>query len=59
MNADGSNERVVTSGSFDWMPAWQPGGKKIAFSSGRTGLFNIWTVTRMGRPEAGDAIQRL
>ena len=48
MKADGTDQMSVTSGNFDWMPAWQPGGNKIAFSSARTGLFNIWTVKSGG-----------
>ena len=48
MKVDGTDLKVLTSDGFDWMPAWQPGGNRIAFSSARTGLFNIWTVNADG-----------
>jgi Tol biopolymer transport system component len=48
MNADGTDQKPVTSRNYDWMPAWQPGGNKIAFASTRSGLFNIWTVNADG-----------
>jgi Tol biopolymer transport system component len=45
---DGSDRKPVTSRSIDWMPAWSPDSKKIAFSSLRSGSFNIWVVNADG-----------
>ena len=41
---------AVTSGTgvADNHPAWSPGGTKIAFSSNRSGAYNIWTVNADG-----------
>src|SRR5262249_5166156 len=34
--------RLTTDPSQDFYPAWSPDGRRIAFASQRTGLFNIW-----------------
>jgi Tol biopolymer transport system component len=34
MNADGTNPSRLTSGHYDWYPAWSPDGNKIAFGRG-------------------------
>jgi Tol biopolymer transport system component len=34
MNADGTGAKRLTSGSYDWYPAWSPEGTKIAFERG-------------------------
>jgi hypothetical protein len=48
MKLDGSDAKSITSGNFDWMPAWSADSKRIAFSSLRSFSFNIWTVGRDG-----------
>jgi Tol biopolymer transport system component len=38
MNADGGHLRQVTKGNLsEGMPTWSPNGKRIPFSSARTG----------------------
>jgi hypothetical protein len=54
-NADGSNDHSLEpAGSLDAMPAWSPDGKTIAFSSRRTGDWEVYTI-----PAAGGAVKRL
>jgi Tol biopolymer transport system component len=48
MKLDGSDRKPVTSREFDWLPAWSPNSKQIAFSSFRSGSLNIWIVNRDG-----------
>ncbi|MFQ5429891.1 MAG: TolB family protein [Phycisphaerae bacterium] len=41
---DGTNEIQLTSLGTNMFPAWSEDGAKIAFSSNRTGSFEIWTM---------------
>ena len=55
MNADGTDKRLLTeSPSIDIAPTWSPDGKKILFSSNRSGYFNLYIVD----VESGD-VERL
>ena len=46
MNADGCGLRQVTSGPFDDRePHWSPDGTRLAFSSDRSGSYDMWLVT--------------
>jgi serine/threonine protein kinase len=45
VNRDGSNWRDLTTDKFfDRYPRWSPDGKKIAFTSDRSGRYEIWTL---------------
>jgi hypothetical protein len=44
----GSSQLLVGNPSSNQEPAWSPDGSTIAFSSNRTGSFNIWTVSTTG-----------
>ena len=45
MNADGSEMRAITSGPFDDRePSWSRDGSRIAFSSDRSGNYDVWDV---------------
>ncbi len=48
MKADGSDRKPVTSRELDLEPTWSPDSKKIAFTSVRSGSWNIWVVNRDG-----------
>ncbi|HEY6091608.1 MAG TPA: DPP IV N-terminal domain-containing protein [Gemmatimonadales bacterium] len=49
MNADGTGETQLTSGSWDdHGPAWSPDGTKIAFHSTRSGTFQIYVMNADG-----------
>jgi imidazolonepropionase-like amidohydrolase/Tol biopolymer transport system component len=46
---EGGTARRLTSGAaFDMQPRFSPDGRRIAFSSDRDGLWNIWTVDSDG-----------
>jgi imidazolonepropionase-like amidohydrolase/Tol biopolymer transport system component len=52
MPIDGARSAAtrLTSGPvFDMQPKFSPDGKRIAFSSDRDGLWNIWTMTADGK----------
>src|SRR5207237_10841387 len=44
--ADGSGLKPVTSGPYDDRePVWSPDGQRIAFSSDRSGSYDVWVLT--------------
>jgi len=45
VNRDGTNWRELTNDKyFDRYPRWSPNGKSIAFTSDRSGRYEIWTL---------------
>ena len=42
-------ERITSGPAFDMQPRFSPDGTRIAFSSDRDGLWNIWTVAADGK----------
>ena len=49
VNRDGTNWRDLTNDKpFDRYPRWSPDGRKVAFTSDRTGKYEIWTVDADG-----------
>jgi TolB protein len=50
MNADGSDQRRLTHGDWDYYPEWSPDGKKIAFSRGDPSFAptHVWVMNRDG-----------
>ncbi len=48
-NRDGTNWRNLTNDKFrDRMPRWSPDGKKITFTSDRSGKIQIWMINADG-----------
>jgi len=50
MRPDGSDLRDLTDDNFrnDGWPRWSPDGKRIAFTSRRTGNYELWVINRDG-----------
>jgi len=49
MRTDGSDLRDLTPDNYRYAwPRWSPDGKRIAFSSRRTGDYEIWAINRDG-----------
>ena len=48
MDADGMNQKEITSGGGNFIPAWSPDGRQIAFTSTRTGSPQIWVMNADG-----------
>ncbi len=46
VDADGSNVvRLTNNPAFDWQPTWSPDGRQIAFTSDRSGSWQIYTMS--------------
>jgi len=45
----GAAERITSGPAFDMQPRFSPDGTRIAFSSDRDGLWNIWTTDVNGK----------
>ena len=45
----GSPERLTSGPAFDMQPRFSPDGRRIAFSTDRDGLWNIWTIDAAGK----------
>jgi serine/threonine protein kinase len=49
MRPDGTEQRDLTPGDYRYMwPRWSPDGKRIVFSSRRTGDYELWIVNNDG-----------
>jgi TolB protein len=49
MKVDGTGKKQITSGNFiDLAPTYAPDGQHIAFSSNRSGTFNLWVMSADG-----------
>jgi serine/threonine protein kinase/Tol biopolymer transport system component/Flp pilus assembly protein TadD len=49
MRTDGTEQRDLTPGEYRYAwPRWSPDGQRIAFSSRRTGDYELWIVDRDG-----------
>src|SRR5690606_2409181 len=44
----GTATRVTTGRAWDVQPRWSPGGRRIAFTSDRSGGNNVWTIAADG-----------
>jgi Tol biopolymer transport system component len=41
-------EKLISSARLDWLPAYSPDGRKIAFGSTRSGVENVWVCESDG-----------
>lgn len=49
MNADGTNQKRLTNDpALDWLPAWSPDGRSIAFWSTRNGSWQMYLMNADG-----------
>jgi Tol biopolymer transport system component/CxxC motif-containing protein (DUF1111 family) len=48
MNNDGTNPNLLSFEGTDFTPTWSPDGTTLAFSSARTGVAQIFTMTLFG-----------
>ncbi len=49
LDREGKNRRDLTDDRyFDRYPRWSPDGKKLAFTSDRSGVYNIWVMQKDG-----------
>lgn len=46
--ATGSNKRLTYNSRYDGQPSWSPDGSKIAFTSNRSGQFQLYTMPASG-----------
>jgi imidazolonepropionase-like amidohydrolase/Tol biopolymer transport system component len=49
LGGDAAATRVTSGPAFDMQPRFSPDGSRIAFSSDRDGLWNIWTMDAAGK----------
>ena len=47
-NGSGGEVRLTTNPAIDATPAWSPSGARIAFSSDRSGTFDLWSMNSDG-----------
>jgi Tol biopolymer transport system component len=45
---DGTTKRLTYASGIDTHPTWSPDGTRIAFTSQRSGQYQIWTMTASG-----------
>jgi imidazolonepropionase-like amidohydrolase/Tol biopolymer transport system component len=49
LDAGGAATRLTSGPSFDMQPRFSPDGTRIAFTSDRDGLWNVWTIDIAGK----------
>ena len=50
--------RITSGPAFDMQPRFSPDGTRIAFSSDRDGLWNIWTMDADGKEREADSREK-